>query len=187
MLALLPEILGAILAAVGAAVAFMPSTNTRNRNVAIIGAGAAIVLTGFSYYLVAETGRGLFERAACTVFPSGDYCQADLPLTAEAVIGDWEGEGAVGRGAQATQRMTLYPDGTVFIPTPGFSGEWSIAQNRLHVRVVCETCGEDPVLFSGPVVNGEYDAFAESNDNQAVRITLRRLPRTSGTAADYIE
>lgn len=69
-----------ILALVAVAVALAPNFSSRNRVIAIACAVLTISLTVFQYYLLSYTGRGLFERAACLVFPSGHYCQAAGPI-----------------------------------------------------------------------------------------------------------
>jgi len=191
LMTLLPEILLAAAGVLGGAVAFMPNVSSRNRMVLIATAALALVVTAFSYHLVSQTGRGLFERAACVVLPDGDYCQAAIPVTADAVIGDWEGDGAIGAGASFAQRMTLHRDGTVFVPTPGFSGEWSIVRNELHVRIVCNgvpACNNGgAMLFSGPVVGGDYEATGQTENNRIVRLTMRRVVEPQATPADYME
>lgn len=68
--------MGVLLLAIGSvAFALVPSLRTRSRTVLVLTAVAAVALTIFQYYLVAYTGRGLFERAACVVFPGGSFCR----------------------------------------------------------------------------------------------------------------
>lgn len=55
--------------------AIVPSVASHRRLVWLLTAIIAIGLTLFQYRLVAETGRGVFDHAACFVFPEGDACR----------------------------------------------------------------------------------------------------------------
>ena len=71
------EFVALILAAVSVATVLVPNFKTKNKVLLVCFGVITVALTGFQYYLVSYTGRGVFERAACIVFPDGPYCKAD--------------------------------------------------------------------------------------------------------------
>ncbi len=137
------EIWMLVIAVVTVATALVPTFRSRNRTMLWVAAVATVGLTIGQYYLVAYTGRGIFERAACVVFSDGPACQpgstigasepnaaarglgpqqsvppaevtpAPAELTAADIVGVWRGPGTYRGEATPSGAIGLNEDGTV--------------------------------------------------------------------------
>jgi hypothetical protein len=63
-----------ILAVLSVAVTLIPTMRLSRRAAAMLLLALAVPTTLVQYYLVSYTGRGLFDRVACVVFPDGQFC-----------------------------------------------------------------------------------------------------------------
>lgn len=112
MRAFFPEIVGLLLAIVAVAVALIPDPKSNRKAIILVAGLVGVALTFFSYYLESYTGRGLFERAACFVFPGGLYCK-EIDVVPE-VEGLWVG---VGQRCEYAMRVALEPGALIATPS----------------------------------------------------------------------
>lgn len=99
-----------LVALLAAAVALVPNYEPRRRWLAIVIVILGILTTGVQYYLVAYTGRGLGERAACAVFSKGSFCALERPVR-EASPPDWRSRNLGGPNSPMPEPETVSADG----------------------------------------------------------------------------